>query len=189
MSQTFCKVAIDGALGSFDKLYTYAVPKELDGAALLGCRVTVPFGKGDAKRQGIIMSIVNEAPPPRVKNILAVTDEQPILNEEFIALCEWMKEHTFCTYFDAIHTMLPAGLKFSLKEFFFANEEFAAQNLLSETERAVFDFLKISGQTRKEKITATFENAEDILSSLEENEAIFKSFAQNIAKFARTNLL
>ena len=50
------EIALEGASFAYDKLYTYAVPPELQKKALAGCRVLVPFGKGNSKKQGIIFS-------------------------------------------------------------------------------------------------------------------------------------
>ena len=50
-------VALEGATAAFDKLWTYAVPPELHSVAKPGCRVLVPFGKGNSKRQGMIFAL------------------------------------------------------------------------------------------------------------------------------------
>ena len=55
MSTLVAKVAIEGAVYHIDKLYSYSVPEHLESSAFVGSRVTVPFGKGNRKRQGIII--------------------------------------------------------------------------------------------------------------------------------------
>ncbi len=44
-------VAVNAASYSFDRLFSYVSTKEI----LPGCRVVVPFGKGNAKRVGIVL--------------------------------------------------------------------------------------------------------------------------------------
>ena len=77
----------------------------------------IPFGGGDRRRQGIVMA-VGERPAAacgRLKPVLAVLDDQPLLDEEMLALAVWMKERTFCTLFEAVRAMLPAGLTMRVK--------------------------------------------------------------------------
>ncbi|WP_366799222.1 hypothetical protein, partial [uncultured Oscillibacter sp.] len=47
------------------------------------------------------------APPaPQLKPLAALLDKEPLLNEEMLRLALWLKEHTFCTYFDALRVLL-----------------------------------------------------------------------------------
>ena len=57
MCQFVAEVVIDGATGSFDKRFTYAVPQNLLSVAKPGSRVTIPFGMGNIKKQGMILKI------------------------------------------------------------------------------------------------------------------------------------
>ena len=57
MSHFIAEIVIDGAVGSFDKRYTYAVPDDLQHKAQPGSRVTVPFGIGNSKKQGMILKV------------------------------------------------------------------------------------------------------------------------------------
>ena len=47
MDRLAVKVVLDGAVGSYDKCYSYFVPEDLFERAVPGCRVTVPFGNGN----------------------------------------------------------------------------------------------------------------------------------------------
>jgi len=134
------EIALSGATYAFDKLYTYAVPTELHKKAVAGCRVLIPFGRGNTKKQGIIFRI-KEAELKGLKNILSVIDDKPILSDELIKLCEYLKESVFCTYYDAVHIMLPAGLNYRLVNFYSANTEFSQVTLLSDDEADVYNYL------------------------------------------------
>ncbi len=166
------QIALDGAAGSFDKRYSYLVPQELVLSALPGCRVTVPFGRGDSKRQGIILSVEESEPQHKLKALYSVTDSEPVLNEEMLLLCEWMKEHVFCTYFDAVHTLLPTGLNYRMTDFYVVNPEFSAESLLNEAEKNCFDFLKVNGETAREKLEKAFADSDALLQSLLEKQAV-----------------
>ena len=175
MTCKMADVAIDGATGSYDKKYGYIIPQHLLDKAQPGCRVTVPFGKGNLKKQAIILSVSESEQNIKYKEILDVTDSQPILNDEMLKMCEWMHENVFCTYFDAVHSMIPAGLNYKLTHFYSANEEFSSQALLDECEKEIYDFLCQKGEVSFKKLESAFDGASDILLSLEEKEAVIKS--------------
>ena len=175
MSRLVANIAIEGANGSFDKQYSYLIPEDLACLAEPGCRVTVPFGKGNTKRLGMILSVSNGEISDKTKTILSVSDSNPVLSAEMIELCRWMKEHTFCTYFDAIHTMLPAGLNYRMAISYSANPQFAGISALGEQERELYDFLSASGETAVETLAKKFDDAHAIIDSLYDKEAIIKN--------------
>lgn len=114
------KIAVEKALYSFDSLFDYIIPLSVADSVKAGMRVVVPFGKGNKKRLGMVFSLekqyFDEAVPPKTKPIIRAADKQPVLSEEMLHLAVWMKENTFCTYFDAVRTMLPTGLNLNLTE-------------------------------------------------------------------------
>ncbi len=175
MCRLVAEIVIDGATGSFDKCYTYAIPDSLVKVANAGCRVTVPFGKGNIKKQGMILSVFEDETTSKTKEILSVTDDTPILNDEMIKMCKWLKSNVFCTYFDAIHTMLPAGLNYRLCDYYLANDEFCSMSLLSEAERLVFEHLTNSGEQPLKRLQQLFDNADEILDAMVEKQAVIKN--------------
>ncbi len=175
MYRLVAEVVIDGAAGSFDKRYSYAVPEKLRQKATTGCRVTVPFGKGNIKKQGMILNVLEGEVTSKTKEIYSVTDNEPILNDEMVKMCEWLKSQVFCTYFDAIHTMLPAGLNYRFCDYYSANDEFCSVSLLSDDEKCVFEFLTQSGEQPLKKIEQLFDNANEIIETLCDKQAVIKN--------------
>lgn len=175
MCQQFAEVVIDGATGSFDKCYTYSIPDFLQNVAMPGCRVMVPFGFGNLKKQGMILSIFDGEQNSKVKNIISVTDQEPILNDEMLKMCRLLKESVFCTYFEAIHAMLPAGLGFKLTDFYTANTEFCSMSLLNDDEQRVLEYLIKNGEQSIKKLEQIFENAEQIIAILLQKQAVIKN--------------
>lgn len=43
-------------------------------------------------------------------------DEQPLLDTSLLRLAKWMKARYFCTVYDALKTILPAGIWFRYRE-------------------------------------------------------------------------
>ncbi len=111
-------VAVSAATIAFDRPFDYLVPIHLESKAEAGKRVLVPFGKGNRKRVGIILAVdeISEADSGRLKYIMSVEDEEAVLNDECLELVEWLRDTSFCTYYDAVRTMLPTGMNINIKE-------------------------------------------------------------------------
>lgn len=107
------KVAVEQAAFHFDKLYSYVVPETLEPVAR-GCRVMVPFGGGNRRRQAVVMEVDAQAEVEKLKPIYAVLDAAPLPTDELLDLALWLKERTFCTVYEAVRTMLPTGFSYRL---------------------------------------------------------------------------
>lgn len=118
MGRTVAKVALSSAIYAIDKPYDYLVPQELAGDVRPGMRVMVPFGNGNRRTDGMVLALREDDRPEQLKQILAVLDEQPVLDEDGLKLALWMRDRYFCTVYDAVKAMLPAGLYFSLKDIY-----------------------------------------------------------------------
>ena len=106
------KIAVSAATYWLDRPYDYKIPRELEAKALPGVRVYVPFSNGNRRTEGVILALAEESSYERLKSIQAVLDEEPILTPEQIKLAFFMRERFFCTVYDAVRAMLPAGLWF-----------------------------------------------------------------------------
>ena len=114
---TVAKIALQAATYAIDKPYDYQVPEELTAALRPGMRVIVPFGAGNRRTEGIVLALEGGRPDdPRRKAVLALLDEEPVLDGPGLRLALWMRERYFCTVYDAARAMLPAGLYFSLQD-------------------------------------------------------------------------
>ena len=116
MAETICAVALDAATYAIDKLYSYRVPDELREQVQIGTRVLVPFGFGNKRAEAVVLAFREDAGEFKLKPIVEVLDETPILTAEQLRLAAWMRERLYCTYFDCVHAMLPAGLWFKRNE-------------------------------------------------------------------------
>ena len=149
------KIAVEKAAYSFDREFDYLVPDDLSGAAAVGKRVLVPFGRGNSRRQGIITALAQEE-AEGLKAILTVTDDEPVLSPEMLAVARFMKEHYFCTLYDAVKTMLPAGINYRVTTVYGVRQTDADVALTKEEQR-LFDYLrKKRSAVRLEKLTEDF---------------------------------
>ena len=103
------KIAVSAALFAMDKPYSYRVPEDLQPLAAAGKRVVVPFGRGNRRTEGMILSL-EEGSTDGLKPIERVLDEEPVLTETMLRLAAFVRERYFSTFYDAIRAMLPAGL-------------------------------------------------------------------------------
>ena len=107
------KIAVSAAVYWLDKPYDYGIPAELAGAVKPGVRVTVPFSRGNRRSEGIVLSTAEESGFENIKNVETVLDAEPVLDEGQIKLALWMHDRFFCTVYDAVKAMLPAGMWFT----------------------------------------------------------------------------
>ena len=110
------RVAVAAAPYSIDKPYDYLVPVSLAERAKLGTRVTVPFGRGNKASEGVILALAQESKRPELKSLTEVLDDESVLGPGQIKLALWLRERTFCTLYDAVKVLLPAGLWYRVRE-------------------------------------------------------------------------
>ena len=110
------KVAVAAAPYGIDKPYDYRVPEELEGKVLPGVRVMAPFGRGNRPTEGIILRTGEGEAPPRCKALSSLLDPEPVLDAEGIALASFLRQRCFCTMYEAVRAILPAGLWFRRTE-------------------------------------------------------------------------
>ena len=116
------------------KLYTYAIPPELEKEIQTGIRVEVQLGKRK-QYSGIIYEISRIAPAAYLpKEIISVIDEKPIVTERQMQFWKWMAEYYMCTMGEVMNAALPAYLKLDSETFFCKNPlaEAQPQNLADD---------------------------------------------------------
>lgn len=116
MTEQICAVAVDAATYAIDKLYSYRVPDELREQVLIGTRVLVPFGFGNKRAEAVVLAFREDAGGIKLKPVIEVLDDPPILTAQQLKLAAWMRERLYCTYFDCVRVLLPAGLWFKRNE-------------------------------------------------------------------------
>lgn len=138
---TIAKVAVENTAYSFDMLFDYSVPDFLLSSVKPGVRVFLPFGNGAKKRVGIVFSVRKEKEKsPKLKSISGVLDSEPLLTEEMLLTANFVREQTFCTYFDACKQFLPIGYSAKITVYYAANPDYDGE-FSDETEKTVYDFL------------------------------------------------
>ena len=114
------KIAVSASNFAIDKPYSYRIPEEL--TVMPGQRVQLPFGRANKRAEGVVLA-VESGDETKLKPIDCCLDEEPILTERQLRLAAFLRERYFCTFYDAIRVMLPAGLWFRTKNTFSLTED------------------------------------------------------------------
>ena len=105
-------VAVSNATFHFDKLYTYAVVPDQQDAVRLGSMVLVPFGRGSRARMGVVLACDAEPENSKLKFLFDVAPASACLTPELLRLVHFLKERTFCTYYEAVKAVIPYGAQY-----------------------------------------------------------------------------
>ena len=105
-------VAVSNATFHFDKLYTYAVMPDQQDAVRLGSMVLVPFGRGSRARMGVVLACDAEPENSKLKFLFDVAPASACLTPELLRLVQFLKERTFCTYYEAVKAVIPYGAQY-----------------------------------------------------------------------------
>ena len=154
------KVAVAAATYAIDKPYDYLVPSGMELS--VGCRVTVPFGRGNRTAEGMVLQRRQEVPAKPLKAIRSLLDQESVLSEKEIRLALWMRQRYFCTFYDALHTILPAAVWYRYREIWSLCPT-AEEEGLTEREQAVCRMLSDGPQERETLCTALGEDIPPVL--------------------------
>ncbi|MEW6360035.1 MAG: primosomal protein N' [Planctomycetota bacterium] len=105
-AKKFAQVAIPLPLR---KTFDYAVPEALRGRIEVGSRVRVPFARRQV--EGYCVGFVPESEYDKVRDILDVIDDEPMLDAELLELTKWMSDYYFCSWGEALNAVLPTAVR------------------------------------------------------------------------------
>ena len=115
MTLTLAQAAVNDANIHFDRLYSYTIPTQLVGRVFPGSMVLVPFGRGDKARMAVVLAVeeVDGADAPkRLKILYDAAPEDARLTPDLLELVRFLKERTFCTWFEAVKAVIPYGAQY-----------------------------------------------------------------------------
>lgn len=138
---TVAGVALSHAAYSFDAEYSYLVPEKFVPRLDVGMRVLVPFGKGNKRVIGFVTKL-EKADVQNLKPLLAVIDSERLVTDEMMKIIFWLKENTFCTYYDAFKSVVPTGYSYKVDLHYGLVNTFIERESLSPEEAEIVDFLE-----------------------------------------------
>lgn len=104
------EIIVDVQNSQVDKVFDYNIPSSFDFLKI-GYRVVVPFG--NRKIEGYIIGIKNstDCPPDKLKSIISVCDEYPLILPEIVELIKFMKDKLYLRLIDGIRLAIPSQVK------------------------------------------------------------------------------
>lgn len=139
------------------KTFTYLVPHELQDKIQIGIRVLVPFN--NRKLEGFVLKIdTNFTSSYELKNIIALIDNHPVINEEMLELGKLLSKKTFTNLISVYQTMLPKALKAKSKtiinkkyETYLVLNSFDNNEITSSKQKQIIDLFKDKKQILKKE--------------------------------------
>lgn len=113
---------------------TYRVPEEFKDIVMVGMRVLIPLGK--RKVSGIVFELIPETPLQHTKDVLAVLDEAPIVDDLLLSLSQWASQYYVASLGEVLSTMLPPSSRIEVESIVFArsgstqNDDLLGQKIL-----------------------------------------------------------
>ncbi|MBV9502100.1 MAG: primosomal protein N' [Acidobacteriaceae bacterium] len=101
-SPLYCDVALPVPV---DRLFTYELSPTLRHRVQAGCRVLAPFGT--RRLTGVVLRTHNDPPGQELREVLVLRDEEPVLNQELLALARWISEYYCAPIGEVLKSMLP----------------------------------------------------------------------------------
>lgn len=156
------KIAVSAANFAIDKPYSYRIPQDMTLAP--GQRVMVPFGRANRRTEGIVLT-VEPGSEDKLKSVESCLDDNPILTETQLRLAAFLRERYFCTFFDAIRVMLPAGLWFRTRLTVSLTEDrsWKDKTIRKEGAAELLELLENLGGTAQEEALRNLISDEDTL--------------------------
>ena len=156
------KIAVSAANFAIDKPYSYWIPQDM--ALAPGQRVMVPFGRANRRTEGIVLT-VEPGSEDKLKPVESCLDDTPILTETQLRLAAFLRERYFCTFFDAIRVMLPAGLWFRTRLTVSLTEDrsWKEKTIRKEGAAELLELLENLGGTAQEEALRSLISDEDTL--------------------------
>ena len=161
------KIAVSAATFAIDKPYSYRIPEDM--VLQPGQRVTVPFGRGNRRCEGVVIS-VEAGESDGLKAVEARLDEEPVIAPVMLRLAAFMRERYFCTFYEAIRVMLPAGLWFQTKETFSLTEDVSwkEKTIKNADARLILELLEnLGGQAEETQLRQAIPDEERFHSAVQ----------------------
>ena len=161
------KIAVSAAVFAIDKPYSYRIPEGMELQP--GHRVQLPFGRANKMAEGIVLS-VEAGDGTGLKNVARVLDDAPMLTRHQLLLAGFLRERYFCTFFDAVRAMLPAGAWFHTRVTFSltADRSWETAAIRKEGAREVLQLLNsLGGEAEEEALRPAAASDEIFAGALE----------------------
>jgi primosomal protein N' (replication factor Y) len=109
--QVYAEIVVDVPVRNVDRVFSYIVPADLFPAIKFGMRVIVPFAGRKVTGYVVGFSGITQVSQEKLKPVLAVLDNEPVITEELWTLARWMKAYYLCTLAQALKCMVSPAVR------------------------------------------------------------------------------
>ncbi|ADG82647.1 primosomal protein N' [Thermincola potens] len=146
----YAEVVVNLLNRKLDRVFHYSIPSALEKRLREGMQVLVPFGPQTV--DGYVVGLTETAEVEKTRDVLEIVEEEPVFSREMLALARWMSKTYLCTMVDALHVVMPPGLKLRSKKFLSLN------NPDADLKNKIFAKIMTGADTElKDKVAAVLE--------------------------------
>lgn len=169
----YAEVVVDRKASVLDRPFTYEIGYQFENILKEGMRVIVPFGNGNKAIKGFVIKIEDDFTSNfKLKEIIDILDDKPLVSKELIQLGLWIKEEYLSSYMDAFQPILPPGDFKEINTFVELFKTKANTINLNNVEKSIIEYLKDNHAPMllsKLKEDLNIKNINPILNKLEED--------------------
>ena len=109
----YAGIIVDISLEKLDRVFDYKIPAHLEDTVHPGVLVWIPFGNGNRRIKGFVVSLSDTCAyeEGKVKEILGLCEGAIPVEGQLIELAAWMRARYGCTMNQAMKTVLPVKNK------------------------------------------------------------------------------
>ncbi len=150
----YVRVAVN--IPQFSGAFDYHLPAELEGSVLPGSLVSIPLRNQTV--QGIVLEVTSHSELLETRPVLALLEEQPVLNSMQLALAQWLSAQTLSPLPTCLDLMIPPGLSKQADTLFRPNSTPYTEDTaeLSQLQQRMVDLMEKRGELRGRQIAAAF---------------------------------
>ncbi len=139
-----------------DREYEYYLPIDFDASLTRGSFVIVPFGGGNKKILAVVTSCRQSDDISKLKPAISCISHL-FLSEEQLGICEYLKEHIFCSIGDVVKAMIPSAALSKATDIYRAKESDEGRPEISQKALVVWDFVRQNkGGVTSARLSAKF---------------------------------
>ena len=159
-------VAVEKTSFVYDRLYKYIVPLNFVKQIKIGSFVLVPFGNLNKIRQAVVFNLKEEQIAENLKSVIKPLSINFNIKKEMLCVAKFLHSKCFCSWYDTIKAILPAGFFYDLKAIWVLKNDDECLNLSEKAESLYVSLKKITSKKKLnelvEKLVCCEENKQVI---------------------------
>ena len=165
----YARVHIVDAPFHVDKEYCYYLTPELRASVRIGSFITVPFGYGNKKQIAVVVGLLGDDEleyKNQIKPAVSLILGNFVLDSELLRLCSYMRENCFCTFGQAVRTVIPPAAFSKISEYFYICADLP-EKLLSDLQISmVYNAVKKASAITAQRLELELDNSLDVRRAL-----------------------